>query len=128
MGQQLTEIIITVLMVMGIGRISESIQPKQYYAILETGKIMQIEVGLFNRYACPKKCSIVHFHRVHVCRGEHLDHPELIQMMIQDKKQLIPISIGNSKIIDFVEILPEKSKRKKKTTMPIQLGKQLPWL
>ena len=89
---------------------------------------MQIEVGLFNRYACPKKCSIAHFHRVHVSKSEHLDHPELIQMMIQDKKKLIPISIGNSKIIDFVEILPEKSKRKKKTTIPIQLGKQLPWL
>ena len=128
MGQQLTELLLTVLMVMGIGRISETIQPKQYYAILETGKIMQIEVSRFNRYACPKKCSIAHFHRVHVCRDEHLDHPELIQMMIQDKKQLIPISIGNSKIIDFVEIFPEKSKRKKKTTMPIQLGKQLPWL
>ena len=128
MGQQLTEIIITILMVMGIGRISESIQPKQYYAILETGKIMQIEVGLFNRYACPKKCGIAHFHRVHVCRDEHLDHPELIQMMIQDKKKLIPISIGNSKIIDLVEILPEKSKRKKKAAIPIQMGKQLPWL
>ena len=128
MGQQITEIILTVLMVMGIGRISETIQPKQYYAILETGKIMQIEVSRFNRYACPKKCSIAHFHRVHVCRDEHLDHPELIQMMVQDKKQLIPISIGNSKIIDFVEFLPEKSKRKTKTTMPIQLGKQLPWL
>ena len=93
MGQQITELFITVLMVMGLGKVSETIQPKQYYAILESGKIMQIEVSRFNNYACPKKCRIPHFHRVHVCRDQHLNHPELIQLMVQDQKKLLPLSI-----------------------------------
>jgi len=128
MGQQITELIITALMVMGIGNISEKIQPKQYYAVFESGKIMQVEVSLFNKYACPKRCSIAHFHRVHVCRDQYLNHPELIQMMVQDKKQLLPISIENNKIVDFFEIDTKDVKNKNGSRMPIPLGKQFPWL
>lgn len=127
MGQQITELIITVLMFMGVGKISETIQPKQYYAILETGKIMQVEVSKFNRYACPKNCSIAHFHRVHICKDQHLNHPELIQMMVQDKKQLMPISIGNNAIVDFFEIDTKDKDRKKGSKIPFKLGNQFPW-
>ena len=128
MGQQITELLLTVLLVMGIGKASDALKPKQYYAIFDSGKIMQVEVSRFNRYACPKKCSISHFHRVHICRAEGLNHSELIEMMVQDQKQLLPISIENQKIIDFIEIGTEKSKKKKGQRMPIQLGKTLPWL
>ena len=128
MGQQITELMITVLMVLGIGRFSETIKPKQYYAILESGKIMQVEVSRFNRYACPKNCSIAHFHRVQVCRDQHLNHPELIQLMVQDYKPLLPISIENNKIVDFIEINSDEKRRKKGTRMPVQLGKPFPWL
>ena len=128
MGQQITELLLTVLLVMGIGKASDALKPKQYYAILDSGKIMQVEVSRFNRYACPKKCSIPHFHRVHICRAEGLNQSGLIQMMVQDQKQLLPISIENQKIIDFIEIGTEKSKKKKGQRMPIQLGKTLPWL
>ena len=128
MGQQITELLLTVLLVMGIGKASDALKPKQYYAILDSGKIMQVEVSRFNRYACPKKCSIPHFHRVHICRDEHLNHSGLIQMMVQDQNQLLPISIENQKIIDFIEIGTEKSKKEKGQRMPIQLGKTLPWL
>ena len=128
MGQQITELILTVLMVMGIGKFSENIKPKQYYAILESGKIMQVEVSKFNRYACPKNCSIPHFHRVHICRDQHLNHPELIQMMVQDKKQLLPISIENHKIIDFYEKNTDENKYKKPGRPPMKIGNQFPWL
>tara|TARA_Y100000588_G_C13777204_1_gene720739 strand:+ start:23 stop:409 length:387 start_codon:yes stop_codon:yes gene_type:complete len=128
MGQQITELILTVLMVMGIGKISETIQPKQYYAVLESGKIMQVEVSRFNRYACPKNCSIGHFHRVHVSKDHQLNHPESIQMMVEDEKKLLPLSIENHKIVDFFEIKTEKNKKKKGPRMPIQFGKQFPWL
>jgi hypothetical protein len=128
MGQQITELLLSILMAMGIGKFSETMQPKQYYAILETGRIMQVEVSRFNNYACPKNCSILHFHRVHVCKDQHLNHPELIQMMVHDEKQMHPISIGNHKIVDFFEITKNNKKSKKGSKVPIQLGNQLPWL
>ena len=127
MGQQITELIITVLMFMGVGKISETIQPKQYYAILESGKIMQVEVSRFNRYACPKNCSISHFHRVHICKNQHLNHPDLIQMMVQDRKELMPISIENYTIVDFFEINTNEKASKKGSKIPFKLGMQLPW-
>ena len=113
---------------MGIGRVYETIQPKQYYAILETGKIMQVEVSKFNKYACPKHCSIKHFHRVYIYTDKYLNNSELIQMMVKDEEQIIPISIENYKIIDLIENDPEKSKTRKGPGVPIQLGKQFPWL
>ena len=127
MGQQIIEIMLTIFMVLGIGKISENFEPKQYYAILETGKIMQIEISRFNKYACPKKCKISHFHRVYVCKDEYVNHPDLIQMIVDEKNKFIPISIGNKKIIDFVEFIPEKSKRKKIKTKPIKISEKLPW-
>jgi len=128
MGQQITELLMTVLLVMGIGKASEAMKAKQYYAILDSGKIMQVEVSRFNRYACPKKCNISHFHRVHIHKDKELNHPESIQMMVHNQNGFNPISIENQKIVDFIEIGTEKSKNKKGQRMPIQLGKQFPWL
>ncbi|MAJ44264.1 MAG: hypothetical protein CMF96_05910 [Candidatus Marinimicrobia bacterium] len=128
MGHQITELLLTVLIVMGIGKASEAVKPKQYYAILDSNKIMQVEISRFNRYACPKRCSIPHFHRVHICKEQDVNESELIKMLVQNKKELKPISIENQKIVDFIEIETEKKKKKKGRRMPIQLGKQLPWL
>ena len=128
MGHQITELLLTVLIVMGIGKASEAVKPKQYYAILDSNKIMQVEISRFNRYACPKRCSIPHFHRVHIWKEQKVNESELIKMLVQNKKELKPISIENQKIVDFIEIETEKKKKKKGRRMPIQLGKQLPWL
>ena len=49
-------------------------------------------------------------------------------MMIEDKNEFLPISIGNEKIVDLIEIGPKKNEDKKKKTMPIKFGNQIPWL
>ena len=114
MGHQITELFITVFLFLGLSKASENIKPKQYYAILDSGKIVQVEVSRFNKYACPKKCSISHFHRVHTHNQISDGNNEIIKMMIEDKNEFLPISIGNEKIVDLIEIGPKKNKGKKK--------------
>ena len=55
------ELIMTLLMVLGIGKYSEIKSPKYYELVTEDGKTHQIKLG-DKHYACPLHCKAEHFH------------------------------------------------------------------
>lgn len=57
------ELIMTLLIVFGIGKYSESKAPKYYEIITEQGKSYNIQIDKEQKYACPLHCGADHYHR-----------------------------------------------------------------
>ena len=57
------ELIMTLLITFGVGKISELQSPKYYDLITEDGKIHNIMIHKKFAYACPVHCGSDHYHR-----------------------------------------------------------------
>ena len=57
------ELIMTLLIVFGVGKYSESKAPKYYEIITEEGKSYNIQIDKKQKYACPLHCGADHYHK-----------------------------------------------------------------
>ena len=57
------ELIMTLLIVFGIGKYSESKAPKYYEIITSEGKSHNIQIDKEQKYACPLHCGAEHYHK-----------------------------------------------------------------
>ncbi len=53
----------SLLIVLGIGKYSESKAPKYYEIITEEGKSHNIQIDKEQKYACPLHCGADHYHK-----------------------------------------------------------------
>ena len=126
MGHTISELLIAILFALGIGKVSDKMQAQQYYATLESGKIIQIEIDRFNRYACPKYCSVPHFHRVHICTDKESKTENVFQLT-SIKGQTDQFHIMDEPIIALLEVSAGKKERNSKPRMPVDFGQNFPW-
>ena len=64
------ELVMTLLIVLGIGKYSESKAPSYYEIITEGGKSYNVQIDKEQKYACPLHCGADHYHRALVLDEE----------------------------------------------------------
>jgi hypothetical protein len=64
------ELIMTLLIVLGVGKYSESKAPKYYEIITEQGKSYNIQIDKEQKYACPLHCGADHYHKTLILDGD----------------------------------------------------------
>ena len=57
------ELLMTLLIVIGVGKYSESKAPKYYEIITEDGRTHNIQVDKAQKHICPLHCDATHYHR-----------------------------------------------------------------
>tara|TARA_B100000959_G_C14833729_1_gene563007 strand:- start:380 stop:739 length:360 start_codon:yes stop_codon:yes gene_type:complete len=57
------DLIITIILALGIGKISDINSPKHYDLITSEGKTVNILIEKHAKYACPLHCASDHYHR-----------------------------------------------------------------
>ena len=57
------DLIITLILALGIGKISDIHSPKNYDLITSEGKTVNISIEKNARYACPLHCASDHYHK-----------------------------------------------------------------
>ena len=127
MGQTITELIITALLAFGFEKVSETLKSRQYYATLESGKIVQIEIVRLNRYACTQYCSIPHFHKVNICGNEHSKSETIFALTSNNNVKSNKLHFMNEPVIALFEASDNRKRKKSPPMMPINLGQNLPW-
>ena len=126
MGHTISELFLTILLALGIGKVSESMQSRQYYATLESGKIIQIEIVRLNRYACPEYCSIPHFHRVHVCSKSESKSESIFQLT-ETFENAGQYHFMNEPVVALLEVSDDGKRKKSAPRIPVDFGQNLPW-
>ena len=109
------ELIMTLLVVFGIGKYSELNSPKYYELITEDGKTHKIKIDK-NSYACPLSCLADHFHYAIL-----LDEDEQsVDVYNVERIRGDDIFLNSYAVITSEEIKKKKSKNKKLKKLDIQ--------
>ena len=64
------DIIITIIIALGIGKISDINAPKHYDLITSEGKTVNVLIEKNARYACPLHCGSDHYHKTIKSEGD----------------------------------------------------------
>ena len=58
------ELIMTILIVFGVGKYSEFNSPKYYEIVDNNGETYNVKIEKKSKYACPLHCEVDHYHKV----------------------------------------------------------------
>jgi len=102
------ELIMTLLIVFGIGKYSESKAPKYYEIITEEGKSHNIRIDTDQKYACPLHCGADHYHQALILKEEV---QELLDFYTIEGFETDDFYLNSYAVIDLEEIIMDSGKK-----------------
>ena len=105
------EIAITFILLLFGGKINESYKSENVEMHLDNGSIHYFEVHKNNKYACPKTCSVNHFHSTYITNED--DPPNKSDITIDKSKN--SLSYEKNKVSEIYLIKKVKKSKKKQS-------------
>ena len=107
----LTEVAITLIIIMIGGKIQEQYQPDQLEIHLSDGGIKYVSIN--KKYSCPKSCKTQHYHETMISDTD--SNKSNYEIYYDDSKE--GLRLNNSNVINVFEIKREKKKNKKNSSI-----------
>ena len=108
------EMLLTILVVFGIGKISEHQSPKYYELETINGNLYAVKVEKKTTYACPLHCKAEHYHNVIVSEKKVESDDYFYSLLGLGSEQMY---INSYEVVDFVEVDLNKDKKKSELKM-----------
>ena len=103
----LTEVAITLIIIMIGGKIQEQYQPDQLELHLSDGGVTYVSIN--KKYSCPKSCKTQHYHETIISDGD--SNKFNYEIYYEDSKE--GLKLNDLNIINVFEIKKAKKKNKK---------------
>ena len=107
----LTEVAITLIIIMIGGKIQEQYQPDQLEIHLSDGGITYVSIN--KKYSCPKNCKTQHYHETMISDTD--SNKSNYEIYYDGSKE--GLRLNNSNVINVFEIKREKKKNKKNSSI-----------
>ena len=107
----LTEVAITLIIIMIGGKIQEQYQPDQLEIHLSDGGITYVSIN--KKYSCPKSCKTQHYHETMISDTD--SNKSNYEIYYDGSKE--GLRLNNSNVINVFEIKREKKKNKKNSSI-----------
>ena len=103
----LTEILITILISIGLNTFEKKIEPKKYELYFDDGTNVYISINKSQKYFCPKHCTVRHYHETSTSTEYHINNYNLVSNKENYKTSLFL----NGKVIDVIYLIHEKKNK-----------------
>jgi len=108
------EMLLTILIAFGIGKISEYQSPKYYDLETVNGNVYSVKVEKKSAYACPLHCKAEHYHNVIISEDSIESDDYFYSLLGLGSEQMY---INSHEVIDLVEVNINKDKKKSELKM-----------
>ena len=105
----ISELLITILIAFGVGKISEHQSPKYYDLETIDGNVYNIKVEKKSRYACPLHCKADHYHHVIIVEDQMNLTTDFYNLFGFGSDN---IYINSYEVVDLEEVKTNKDKKR----------------
>ena len=108
------EMLITILIAFGVGKISEYQSPKYYELETINGSVYSVKIEKKSSYACPLYCKADHYHNVMILEDTSDSDNDFYSLLGLGGDEMY---INSHEIVDFVEVDLNKNKKRSELKM-----------
>ena len=103
------DLIITLILALGVSKISDIHSPKNYDLITSEGKTINISIEKNARYACPVHCASDHYHKT-ITSGDDIDGSEIFYTLYGLGSE--DVHLNSYEVVDLYRAASKKKPQK----------------